>query len=211
MKGRGGDGNDDSTAAKRLQVNEGQKKENQRGDNERKQSFHVTLSGSMQRGERRSGRKGPRCASFLSSLPPSCADSISHSSHFHFLSALPFDMFDGSFKAKRTINLGGNKQQVDKQKLLRQAQEERRLREAERLRLKSAERIQVMAMSSACHQYPPVSVSRRIGRLADSNLYTVLSFVGLVSWKNSSKNSTTGSAPSVGSGYPCYRKVRSVG
>jgi hypothetical protein len=53
-------------------------------------------------------------------------------------------MFDGSFKAKRTINLGGNKQQVDKQKLLRQAQEERRLREAERLRLKSAERIQVL-------------------------------------------------------------------
>ncbi|GJJ77422.1 ubiquitin-protein ligase E3 C [Entomortierella parvispora] len=51
-------------------------------------------------------------------------------------------MFDGSFKARRTINLGGNKQQVDKQRLLRQAQEERRLREAERLRQKSAERIQ---------------------------------------------------------------------
>ncbi|KAG0030324.1 hypothetical protein BGZ81_002810 [Podila clonocystis] len=51
-------------------------------------------------------------------------------------------MFDGSFKSKRTINLGGNKQQIDKQKLLRQAQEERRIREAERLRLKSAERIQ---------------------------------------------------------------------
>lgn len=53
-------------------------------------------------------------------------------------------MFDGSFKSKRTINLGGNKQQIDKQKLLRQAQEERRIREAERLRLKSAERIQVL-------------------------------------------------------------------
>ncbi|KAF9956268.1 hypothetical protein BGZ72_002857 [Mortierella alpina] len=51
-------------------------------------------------------------------------------------------MFDGSFKQKRTINLGGNKQQVDKQKLLRQAQEERRIREAERQRLKAAERIQ---------------------------------------------------------------------
>ncbi|KAG0273284.1 hypothetical protein BGZ95_010907 [Linnemannia exigua] len=51
-------------------------------------------------------------------------------------------MFDGSFKSKRTINLGGNKQQVDKQKLLRQAQEERRIREAERARLKAAERIQ---------------------------------------------------------------------
>ncbi|KAG0234785.1 hypothetical protein BGW41_001008 [Actinomortierella wolfii] len=51
-------------------------------------------------------------------------------------------MFDGSFKSRRTINLGGNKQQVDKQRLLRQAQEERRAREAERLRLRSAERIQ---------------------------------------------------------------------
>ncbi|KAF9580734.1 hypothetical protein BGW38_002499 [Lunasporangiospora selenospora] len=51
-------------------------------------------------------------------------------------------MFDGSFKAKRTINLGGNKQQVDKQRLLRQAQEERRLREAERARQKAAENIQ---------------------------------------------------------------------
>lgn len=52
-------------------------------------------------------------------------------------------MFDGNFKSRRTINLGGNKQQVDKQKLLRQAQEERRIREAERARLKAAERIQV--------------------------------------------------------------------
>ncbi|KAF9109506.1 hypothetical protein BGX27_007547 [Mortierella sp. AM989] len=51
-------------------------------------------------------------------------------------------MFDGSFKSKRTINLGGNKQQVDKSKLLRQAQEERRVREAERKRLKAAENIQ---------------------------------------------------------------------
>ncbi|KAF9204758.1 hypothetical protein BGZ49_004916 [Haplosporangium sp. Z 27] len=51
-------------------------------------------------------------------------------------------MFDGSFKSRRTINLGGNKQQVDKQKLLRQAQEERRVREAERRRLKAAENIQ---------------------------------------------------------------------
>ncbi|KAF9431813.1 hypothetical protein BGZ76_011669 [Entomortierella beljakovae] len=51
-------------------------------------------------------------------------------------------MFDGSFKSKRAISLGGNKQQADKQKLLRQAQEERRIREAERKRLKAAENIQ---------------------------------------------------------------------
>ncbi|KAG0212100.1 hypothetical protein BGX28_006861 [Mortierella sp. GBA30] len=51
-------------------------------------------------------------------------------------------MFDGSFKSRRTINLGGNKQQIDKQRLLRQAQEERRIREAERQRSKAAERIQ---------------------------------------------------------------------
>ncbi|KAF9390781.1 hypothetical protein BGX21_011385 [Mortierella sp. AD011] len=51
-------------------------------------------------------------------------------------------MFDGSFKSRRTINLGGNKQQIDKQKLLRQAQEERRIREAERKQLKAAENIQ---------------------------------------------------------------------
>ncbi|KAF9427442.1 hypothetical protein BGZ94_004884 [Podila epigama] len=51
-------------------------------------------------------------------------------------------MFDGNFKAKRNINLGGNKQQIDKQRLLRQAQEERRIRELERRRLKAAEQIQ---------------------------------------------------------------------
>ncbi|KAG0011117.1 hypothetical protein BGZ80_000937 [Entomortierella chlamydospora] len=51
-------------------------------------------------------------------------------------------MFDGSFKSRRTINLGGNKQQIDKQKLLRQAQEERRIREAERKQQKAAENIQ---------------------------------------------------------------------
>ncbi|KAF9974745.1 hypothetical protein BGZ73_001800 [Actinomortierella ambigua] len=56
-------------------------------------------------------------------------------------------MFDGSFKSRKTINLGGNKQQVDKQRLLRQAQEERRAREAERLRLRSAERIQELRTS----------------------------------------------------------------
>lgn len=61
-------------------------------------------------------------------------------------------MFDGSFKSKRTINLGGNKQQIDKQKLLRQAQEERRIREAERLRLKSAERIQVLNLLNLTFQ-----------------------------------------------------------
>ncbi|KAF9162979.1 hypothetical protein DFQ26_003070 [Actinomortierella ambigua] len=51
-------------------------------------------------------------------------------------------MFDGSFKSRKAISLGGNRQQVDKQRLLRQAQEERRAREAERLRLRSAEHIQ---------------------------------------------------------------------
>ncbi|ORZ23850.1 hypothetical protein BCR41DRAFT_248053 [Lobosporangium transversale] len=51
-------------------------------------------------------------------------------------------MFDGSYKSRRNINLGGNRQQVDKQKLLRQAQEERRIREVERTRLRAAERIQ---------------------------------------------------------------------
>jgi hypothetical protein len=56
-------------------------------------------------------------------------------------------MFDGSFKPKRAISLSGNKQQVDKQKLLRQAQEERRIREAERARQKAAERIQVSLLS----------------------------------------------------------------
>ena len=59
-------------------------------------------------------------------------------------------MFDGSFKSRRTINLGGNKQQIDKQKLLKQAQEERRIREAERARLKAAERIQVQNYISYC-------------------------------------------------------------
>ncbi|KAF9994928.1 hypothetical protein BGZ65_009436, partial [Modicella reniformis] len=51
-------------------------------------------------------------------------------------------MFDGSFRTKKAINLSGNRQNVDKQKLLRKAQEERRIREAESSRQKAAERIQ---------------------------------------------------------------------
>lgn len=86
-------------------------------------------------------------------------------------------MFDGSFKAKRTINLGGNKQQVDKQKLLRQAQEERRLREAERLRLKSAERIQVMAFSLACLVSLWLRVDKNGAYLQASNLNIVYTFL----------------------------------
>ncbi|KAI8086326.1 uncharacterized protein BX664DRAFT_155502 [Halteromyces radiatus] len=50
--------------------------------------------------------------------------------------------FEGNYKSKRNINLGGNKAQVDKKSLLAKAQSERKAREQERLRWKSALKIQ---------------------------------------------------------------------
>ncbi|KAI9172891.1 ubiquitin-protein ligase (E3) [Blastocladiella emersonii ATCC 22665] len=62
-------------------------------------------------------------------------------------------MFDGSFRSKRTINLGGRSTAAaankDRAALLRQAQEERRAREEERARQSSARRIQALFRSHA--------------------------------------------------------------
>lgn len=51
--------------------------------------------------------------------------------------------FEGNYKSKRNINLGGVKANEDKKSLLIKAQNERKARELERLKLKSATRIQV--------------------------------------------------------------------
>ncbi|KAI8805685.1 hypothetical protein BJ742DRAFT_819665 [Cladochytrium replicatum] len=50
--------------------------------------------------------------------------------------------FEGNFKQKRQINLSGKKERHGKDDLLKKAQQERQQREAERVRLKSAIRIQ---------------------------------------------------------------------
>ncbi|KAI8140679.1 hypothetical protein BJV82DRAFT_622100 [Fennellomyces sp. T-0311] len=50
--------------------------------------------------------------------------------------------FDGNFKPKRNINLGGTKSREDKKSLMAKAQADRRAREQERIRLRSAIRIQ---------------------------------------------------------------------
>lgn len=51
--------------------------------------------------------------------------------------------FEGNYKPRRAISLGGVKLQEDKSTLLIKNQEQRRAREAERLRQKSATKIQV--------------------------------------------------------------------
>ncbi|CAO3645437.1 unnamed protein product [Cunninghamella echinulata] len=50
--------------------------------------------------------------------------------------------FEGNYKSKRSINLGGVKTNEDKKSLLIKAQNERKARELERLKLKSATKIQ---------------------------------------------------------------------
>ncbi|KAI8070873.1 hypothetical protein BC940DRAFT_331298, partial [Gongronella butleri] len=50
--------------------------------------------------------------------------------------------FEGNYKSKRNINLGGVKSHADKKSLMAKAQEERRARERDRLRLQSAQNIQ---------------------------------------------------------------------
>lgn len=51
--------------------------------------------------------------------------------------------FEGNYKPRRNINLGGVKSVDDKRSLLAKAQAERRAREQDRLKLKSALRLQV--------------------------------------------------------------------
>jgi hypothetical protein len=51
--------------------------------------------------------------------------------------------FEGNYKPKRNINLGGIKKVEDKKSLMLKAQAERKARELERQKLKSAQHIQV--------------------------------------------------------------------
>lgn len=51
--------------------------------------------------------------------------------------------FEGNYKPRRNINLGGVKSVDDKRSLMAKAQAERKAREQERSKLKSAQRIQV--------------------------------------------------------------------
>lgn len=55
--------------------------------------------------------------------------------------------FEGNYKPKRNINLGGVRSHEDKKTLLAKAQAERRARERERLRNRSAVLIQVFVKS----------------------------------------------------------------
>ena len=59
--------------------------------------------------------------------------------------------FEGDYKSKRTINLGGSSTRQNKDLLLKKAQLERKEREAERQRVKAAIRIQVSFPHSVCH------------------------------------------------------------
>ncbi|KAJ3167663.1 hypothetical protein HDU88_002110 [Geranomyces variabilis] len=59
--------------------------------------------------------------------------------------------FEGDFKNKRNINLGGKSSKVaDKAELLRKAQRERQNRERERLRLQSAQKVQAFWRGRSC-------------------------------------------------------------
>lgn len=56
--------------------------------------------------------------------------------------------FEGNFKPKRNINLGGVKSIDDKRSLMAKAQAERKAREQDRLKLKNAQQIQVMTANT---------------------------------------------------------------
>lgn len=51
--------------------------------------------------------------------------------------------FEGNYKPRRNINLGGVKSIDDKRSLMAKAQAERKAREQDRLKVKSAQQIQV--------------------------------------------------------------------
>lgn len=66
--------------------------------------------------------------------------------------------FEGNFRPKRNINLGGVKKIDDKRSLLAKAQSERKAREQERLKLKSAQQIQVSTKEDDIAIYKPGSL-----------------------------------------------------
>lgn len=60
-------------------------------------------------------------------------------------------MFDGSFKSRRSINLGGKRlQPADKQALLKQTQEERQRRQEARAQVEAATTLQVSSLTFEC-------------------------------------------------------------
>lgn len=54
-----------------------------------------------------------------------------------------YSTFEGNYKTRRAINLGGKRQQETKEELLKKNQDRRKARENERLKEKSAIIIQV--------------------------------------------------------------------
>ncbi len=54
-----------------------------------------------------------------------------------------FSSFEGNYKTRRPINLGGKRHQEDKEALVRKTQDLRKARENERQKIKSAIKIQV--------------------------------------------------------------------
>lgn len=61
--------------------------------------------------------------------------------------------FEGNYKPRRNINLGGIKKVEDKKSLMLKAQAERKAREQERQKLKSAQQIQVITRDTHLHSF----------------------------------------------------------
>lgn len=57
---------------------------------------------------------------------------------------MQLNSFEGNYKSRRTISLGGKRQQKNKETLLKKNQAQRRARGNEKLKLKSAIKIQVL-------------------------------------------------------------------
>ncbi|ORZ21131.1 hypothetical protein BCR42DRAFT_406881 [Absidia repens] len=77
--------------------------------------------------------------------------------------------FEGNYKSKRNINLGGNKAPTDKKTLLAKAQSERKARELERLRWNSALKIQSFyrgrQIASVIHQQERLLLEQQLKQL----------------------------------------------
>ncbi|KAI8394276.1 uncharacterized protein BYT42DRAFT_38462 [Radiomyces spectabilis] len=78
--------------------------------------------------------------------------------------------FEGNYKPRRNINLGGVRTQTDKQALMAKAQSERKLRERERLRLRGATKIQSFyrgrKVAAALHDRQRIEFGDSISQIA---------------------------------------------
>lgn len=93
-----------------------------------------------------------------------------------------FNSFEGNYKPRRNISLGGQRKQEDKESLLKKTQELRNDRKLERLRQKSAAKIQVRIFIHFIHLFFFFEIQSSLFRVALLPYSNSSLNLGILSW-----------------------------